>query len=101
MPVIIAECPVWFRHLRAAPPSPKGTTTVTAIATDTSGNTATNTFTVTVLDTQPPVVTVWPPNQTLDVGGANAAAVPYLQWRWRRLTTAACIRDADPAAARW
>ena len=52
------------------PPSgsafPKGTTTVTATATDASGNTATCSFTVTVVDTQPPVITC-PPNQNVSV----------------------------------
>ena len=44
--------------LVSTPPSgstfPKGPTTVTTIATDYSGNTATNIFTVTVVDLQPP-----------------------------------------------
>jgi hypothetical protein len=44
----------------AIPPSgstfPVGVTTVTATATDTSGNTATCSFTVTVMDTQAPVI---------------------------------------------
>ena len=57
---------------------PKGVTTVTNIATDASGNTATNLFTVTVLDNQPPVVTTWPANRTLDVGGLCNVAVPDL-----------------------
>src|SRR6185369_14904141 len=42
---------------------PKGTTTVTCTATDSSGNTASCTFTVTVNDTQPPVITC-PANKT-------------------------------------
>jgi uncharacterized repeat protein (TIGR01451 family) len=45
----------------SSPPSgstfPKGTTTVTATATDASGNTASCSFTVTVVDTQAPVIT--------------------------------------------
>ncbi len=57
---------------------PKGPTVVTTIATDTSGNTATNTFTVTVIDTQKPIVTVWPANATLDVNGQCQVAVPDL-----------------------
>ncbi len=59
------------------PPSgsafPKGTTTVIATATDTSGNTATRSFTVTVVDNQPPAITgasanpsvLWPPNHKM------------------------------------
>src|SRR5205823_4026469 len=44
------------------PPSgssfPLGTSTVTCTARDASGNTSTGTFTVTVVDTTPPVITV-------------------------------------------
>jgi subtilisin-like proprotein convertase family protein len=54
----------------SSPPSgtvfPKGTTTVTATATDASGNTAMCSFTVTVLDMQLPFITC-PPNQTVSV----------------------------------
>ena len=52
-----------------------GPNTVTTMATDTSGNRATN-FMVTVIDTQAPVVTVLNPSLTLDVGGACNVAVP-------------------------
>ena len=68
--------------LVSVPPSgstfPKGTTTVTNIATDTSNNVTRSTFTVTVIDTQPPIVTVWPTNETLDVNGQCEATVPNL-----------------------
>ena len=49
---------------------PVGTTLVTATATDASGNTASCTFNVTVIDTEPPVV-VCPPDQmeTGDISG--------------------------------
>jgi hypothetical protein len=59
------------------PPSgssfPVGTTTVTCSATDTSGNTSTCSFTVTVNDTEPPAVSdpsaspavLWPPNHKM------------------------------------
>ncbi len=50
---------------------PRGTTTVNCSATDSSANTATCSFTVTVNDTQPPTITC-PPNQTV------AAGVPTL-----------------------
>jgi hypothetical protein len=55
---------------------PVGTTTVTATATDSSGNQSTCTFTVKVTDNEPPVITglktsrskLWSPNhQTIDV----------------------------------
>jgi hypothetical protein len=52
---------------------PLGTTTVTCTAADAAGNTAARTFTVTVADTQAPVVTaaanpptlLWSPNKTM------------------------------------
>ena len=52
---------------------PLGTTTVTASATDAAGNTATGTFTVTVVDTTGPVIesltaspnVLWPPNHKM------------------------------------
>ncbi len=52
---------------------PVGTTSVTATATDAAGNHATCTFTVTVTDNEPPVIsglaadpdTLWPPNHKL------------------------------------
>jgi hypothetical protein len=60
-----------------SPPSgsmfPLGTTTVTCTATDTSGNTATDTFRVTVNDVQPPNLTV-PPNQTVNNDPGQASA---------------------------
>lgn len=54
---------------------PVGTTTVTARATDGSGNTATCSFTVTVNDVEPPVIhdlavtppVLWPPNHKMKV----------------------------------
>ena len=59
----------------------KGTTTVHAVATDTSGHTATCSFGVTVDDTEPPVLTVtlqpallWPPNHQMTNVTANAVA---------------------------
>lgn len=59
------------------PPSgssfPLGTTTVTSTATDDAGNSSSCTFDVTVVDTQPPVITelsahpteLWPPNHRM------------------------------------
>ncbi|MDR3459626.1 MAG: HYR domain-containing protein, partial [Verrucomicrobiae bacterium] len=52
----------------------KGVTTVTNIATDTSGNTATNTFTVTVMDVEAPHFVVVATNTTL-VADVNAQAL--------------------------
>jgi Ca2+-binding RTX toxin-like protein len=56
---------------------PLGTTTVVATATDAAGNTGTGSFTVTVVDTTAPAITV-PPNVTIttcdrpDIGQATA-----------------------------
>jgi hypothetical protein len=53
-----------------------GTTTVTCSATDTAGNTGTNTFTVEVQDVTKPIVTV-PADQTVEATGADGAPVTY------------------------
>jgi O-glycosyl hydrolase len=55
---------------------PIATTTVTCSATDTRGNTGTNTFTVTVRDTTGPVVTV-PSNATVEATAATGATFSY------------------------
>jgi formylglycine-generating enzyme required for sulfatase activity len=55
---------------------PLGVTNVTVTATDGAGNSATGTFTVTVSDTQAPVITV-PANVTASATGANGAVVSY------------------------
>ncbi len=58
--IIAASDNCGVANLTSVPPSgstlPIGTTTVTNIATDASGNTATCTFTVTVTDNEPPVI---------------------------------------------
>jgi hypothetical protein len=51
---------------------PLGTTTVTDTATNTDGTTANGSFTVTVRDTTPPVLTL-PPPQTVEATGAAGA----------------------------
>src|SRR6185436_19009962 len=53
---------------------PKGTTTVTSVATDGSGNTSTCSFTVTVNDTQAPVITC-PANVTAANDSGQCSAV--------------------------
>jgi hypothetical protein len=55
---------------------PKGTTTVTCTATDTGGRTASCSFTVTVNDTELPLVTC-PPNKTVTATSSNGANVTY------------------------
>ena len=55
---------------------PLGATTVTCSATDTAGNTGTASFSVTVVDTTPPVVTV-PSDITVHATGPNGAPVAY------------------------
>jgi autotransporter-associated beta strand protein len=54
----------------------KGTTTVTNIATDVSGNTATNFFTVTVNDTEAPTIVTCATNQTLIANVMAQAVIP-------------------------
>src|SRR5204863_1201720 len=57
---------------------PLGTTTVTCIATDAAGNMTTTSFSVAVVDQEPPVVTV-PNNLTvLTDPGQNTAVVNFV-----------------------
>ncbi|MEE8062232.1 MAG: HYR domain-containing protein, partial [Gemmatimonadales bacterium] len=53
-------------------------TTVTCTATDTSGNTASASFTVTVVDTTPPVLGPLPANQTLEATSPAGALATYV-----------------------
>ncbi|MBI3329040.1 MAG: HYR domain-containing protein, partial [Nitrospinae bacterium] len=55
---------------------PLGPTTVTCSASDTRGNTATGSFTVTVVDTTPPVLSL-PSNITAEATAASGRAVSY------------------------
>ena len=55
---------------------PIGSTTVTCTATDSSSNTASGSFDVTVRDTTPPVVTV-PASITVEATGPSGATVSY------------------------
>jgi hypothetical protein len=66
---------------------PIGLTTVACTATDTHGNTANGSFTVTVIDATPPVITL-PANITAEATGPSGAAVTY----------AASATDPDDAA---
>jgi hypothetical protein len=69
-------------------PFPLGTTTVTSTATDACGNSSSCTFTVTVLDGQPPVVNTQPINRTVcasstavfNLIAANAVSYQWEQW---------------------
>lgn len=74
------------------PPSgsvfPLGSSTVTCSARDASGNNGSCTFMVTVVDREPPVVTV-PANMTLTVSGKQKSKV---------VTFAATVRDNVPGA---
>ena len=56
----------------------KGTTTVTNIATDASGNVSTATFTVTVNDTQAPIITRCATNETIIANAIAHALLPDL-----------------------
>ena len=55
---------------------PVGTTPVTCSATDAAGNTATTSFTVTVVDTTPPVLTL-PADMVLAATGVNGAVATF------------------------
>ena len=55
---------------------PIGTTTVTCSATDAAGNIGTSSFTVTVRDTTPPVISAHG-NETAEATGPSGAAVSY------------------------
>ena len=67
-----------------------GTTTVNCTATDTSGHTASCTFTVTVNDTQPPAITC-PGNITVSTSGTTCAS---------NVTFSATVSDNCPGATR-
>ncbi|HTK16568.1 MAG TPA: HYR domain-containing protein [Acidimicrobiia bacterium] len=54
-----------------------GTTTVNCSSTDTAGNTATGSFTVTVQDTTGPVISATPSNVTTEATSASGAVVTY------------------------
>ncbi len=66
---------------------PLGSTTVSCSASDTSGHTATKTFTVTVVDTTGPVL-VLPADFTAEATGPAGAAVPFS-------TSASDVVDGD------
>ncbi|MGI0024880.1 MAG: HYR domain-containing protein, partial [Nitrososphaera sp.] len=55
---------------------PLGTTTVTCTATDSSGNTGTDSFTVTVRDTTPPTLTL-PSSMTVEATSASGRIVTF------------------------
>ncbi|HEY7543548.1 MAG TPA: SBBP repeat-containing protein, partial [Blastocatellia bacterium] len=76
-PTVTDNCP--GATASCSPPSgavfPVGATTVTCTATDSSGGTASCSFTVTVTDTQPPVISC-PAGVTAQTGATCEAAVP-------------------------
>src|SRR5213076_1842373 len=70
---------------------PLGATTVTCAATDARGNGRTASFTVTVTDSTPPVITV-PANATVQATGVTGAVFTYE-------ATATDLVDAEVSAA--
>ena len=56
---------------------PLGETTVTYTATDTTGNVATASFTVTVMDPEPPVISNLPSNITMNAAAGTCAASTF------------------------
>ena len=81
---------------------PVGTTTVTAKATDASGNIATCTFTVTVIDAQLPVISVQPAN-TAACEGKNATfhvtATNAVSYQWQVNQSPAGFTDIPGATS--
>src|SRR5207237_1215281 len=73
--IVSGDVPVTF-SVASGNTFPLGTTTVTATAQDGAGNTATGSFTVTVVDTTPPMLTV-PGNLTLEATSSAAAVATY------------------------
>ncbi len=78
-PAVTDNCP--GTSVLCSPPSstvfPVGATTVSCTATDSGGNTASCSFTVTVIDTQPPVISC-PAGVTAQTGAGCEASVPDL-----------------------
>ena len=75
-----------------------GTTTVTCSATDDAGNTATETFDVTVQDTTAPTITNVPANITAEATGADGAAVTYTNPTADDAVTASVTVTCAPAS---
>lgn len=76
-----------------------GTTTVSFLATDQSGNTATCSFTVTVVDNEAPAVTFCPANQTVNVApGVCSEIINYQLPTAFDNCTYALNRTAGPAS---
>src|SRR5437870_11975080 len=59
---------------------PKGTTTVTYTAKDSSGNESTCSFTVTVIDNTPPVIAGCPSNITVNTGAGRTRCDQTATW---------------------
>jgi hypothetical protein len=85
-----------------APPSgstfPLGTTTVTCTATDTHGNTGSASFTVTVNDTTPPVLTV-PANATVEAASPAGVVFTYTASATDTVDTALGASCAPPSGS--
>ncbi|MBN2508489.1 MAG: HYR domain-containing protein, partial [Verrucomicrobia bacterium] len=77
-PTTADNCAVASAVNNATEPYPVGDTTVTWTVTDSSGNTAQCTQTVTVTDNEPPVIVSCAPDQTLSANESNEATVPDL-----------------------
>lgn len=70
------------RQVVCDPPSgstfPAGVTTVTCSASDASGNVARASFTITIRDTSPPVISGLPANQTVSNAPASGAVMNWI-----------------------
>ncbi|WP_461163109.1 HYR domain-containing protein [Arthrobacter sp. R4-81] len=77
---------------------PLGGTTVTCTATDASGNQATGSFTVTVIDTSAPALTL-PADQTIDATGPWGVAVSYTSTATDTVDTNPAVTCAPPSGS--
>lgn len=77
---------------------PLGTTTVTWIATDASGNSAFAVQQVTVVDTAPPVLVGLPPDQTLEATSTSGASLAYALPSASDTVDSTMVVDCQPGA---
>src|SRR5204863_2367770 len=81
-PTATSNCAIRSFTTNLAPGStfPKGTTTVTYTATDSSNNSSTCSFTVTVVDNTPPVISGCPSNITVNTGVGRTTCDQTATW---------------------
>ncbi len=77
-----------------------GVTTVSCTGTDASGNRASGTFTVTVADRTPPVLTL-PAGKVVDATGPNGATVPYTATATDTVNPSPTLTCSPPSGSRF